>query len=218
MSPRAIASNSRTLGVLPRLHVVTDDVVLARRDFGARARDVLAAGGGRVALHLRGPRTSGARMYDIAAELLDAARAAGATLLANDRIDLALVADLAGVHLRERSLPPEVARRLLPPRRLVGLSIHSEEEARAARKEADYLVVGTVFATATHPDQTPGGLDLVRRASLAAHRPVLGIGGVTRDRVEAVRAAGAHGVAVVGGIWGATDPAEAVAGYLDRLR
>jgi thiamine-phosphate pyrophosphorylase len=204
--------------VIPRLHVVTDDIVLARRDFGVRARAVLAAGAARVALHLRGPGTTGARMYELAAELRDPARAAHALLLANDRIDLARAADLDGVHLRERSLPPDVARGLLPSGRLVGLSVHGEAAARAARGNPDYLVVGTVFATASHPGREPGGLDLLLRVAVAAHQPVLAIGGVTLDRVEAVRAAGAHGVAVVGGIWGAPDPAAAVAGYLDRLQ
>jgi thiamine-phosphate pyrophosphorylase len=203
--------------VLPRLHVVTDDGVLARPDFADRARAVLAAGGGRLALHLRGPGTAGARMYELARLLRDPAAAAGATLLANDRIDLALAADLDGVHLRERSLTPAVARRLLPAGRLVGLSVHGEAAVHAAERQVDYLVVGTVFATPSHPGRTPGGLELVERASAAAHGPVLAIGGITPGRVEQVRAAGAHGVAVIGGVWGAADPAEAVAGYLQGL-
>jgi thiamine-phosphate diphosphorylase len=197
--------------------VVTDDAVLAGRDFAARARAVLEAGGDRVALHLRGPGTSAARLYELAAELRGPARTAGARLLANDRIDLALAADLDGVHLRERSLAPEIARRLLPGGRLVGLSVHAEAAARAAGPEVDYLVVGTVFATPSHPDATPGGLALVKRVRAAARGPVLAIGGVTPERVAQVRSAGAHGVAVLGGVWGAADPAEAVAGYLGGL-
>jgi thiamine-phosphate diphosphorylase len=198
--------------------VVTDDAVLARPDFAAAAGAVLAAGGARLALHLRGPGTPGARMYDLALRLRAPARDAGATLLANDRIDVALAADLDGVHLRERSLAPEVARRLLRPGRLVGLSVHGDRAASAAGPDADYLVVGTVFATSSHAGRAPGGVDLVRRASAAAARPVLAIGGVTPERVEELRRAGAYGVAVIGGVWGAADPAEAVAGYLDRLR
>jgi thiamine-phosphate pyrophosphorylase len=197
--------------------VVTDDALLARPDFAQRARAVLVAGAGRLALHLRGPGTGGARLYELARQLRDSAAAAGATLLANDRIDVALAAHLDGVHLRERSLAPGIARRLLPPGRLVGLSVHGEAAAHAAGADVDYLVVGTVFATPSHHDRTPGGVELVERASAAARGPVLAIGGITPDRVERVRAAGAHGVAVLGGVWRAADPAEAVAGYLQRL-
>jgi thiamine-phosphate pyrophosphorylase len=203
--------------VIPLLHVVTDDRVLARPDFVRAARSVLAAGGPLLALHLRGPGTTGARLYELAGGLRDPARASGAVLLANDRIDLALAADLDGVHLRARSLPPAIARRLLPPGRLVGLSVPGDATARAPDGDVDYLVIGTVFATPSHPGREPGGTGLLTRVAAATGRPLIAIGGVTPDRVAAVREAGAHGVAVLSGIWEAPDPAAAVRGYLERL-
>ena len=204
--------------MIPPLHVVTDDAVLARSDFAARAAAVLAAGGPRVALHLRARETSAARLYALADALRGPAGAAGARLLANDRIDLALAAGLDGVHLRERSLPAAVARGLLPAGRLIGVSVHTEETARAVAPDADYLVVGTVFATSSHPGRPGGGSALVQRAAAAAgSRPVIAIGGITPERVAEVLAAGAHGVAVLSGVWSAADPEAAVQGYLEPL-
>jgi thiazole tautomerase (transcriptional regulator TenI) len=82
----------------------------------------------------------------------------------------------------------------------------------------DYLVVGTVFATSSHAGRAAGGVALVGRAAAAAgSTPVLAIGGITPERVAEVLEAGARGVAVVSGVWGAADPGMAVRGYLESL-
>lgn len=203
--------------MIPPLHVVTDDSVLARPAFLVAAEAILTAGGGRLALHLRGRATTGARLYELAEALRPLARSSGAALLANDRVDLALAADLDGVHLRERSLPPAIARGLLPPGRLVGLSAHGESAARASGPEVDYLMIGTVFATASHPGWEPGGPALLERVAAATDRPLVAIGGITTSRVAVAREAGAHGVAVLSGIWDDRDPGAAARGYLERL-
>ena len=202
---------------LPPLHVVTDDAVLARPDFERSAGDVLAAGGARLALHLRGPATDGSRLYALALALREGARSSGALLLANDRVDLTLVADLDGVHLGARSLPASVARPLLPPDRWLGVSVHDDAGARAASQDADYLVVGTLFATASHPGRAGAGLTGMARVRAAVGLPLLAIGGITVQRVPEVVLAGAQGVAVLSGIWSAADPAAAVADYLGAL-
>ncbi len=202
---------------LPRLHAVTDDRLLARADFGELARRVLAAGGGWLALHLRGRATSGARLYELATGLRTHATAAGALVLANDRVDVACAAELDGVHLGWASLPPDLARKLLPAERWVGLSVHDIERAQAAAEHVDYLVVGTVFATSSHPDRPGAGPEVVARVHAAASLPLLAVGGVTPERVPEVLAAGACGVAVLSGIWGASDPATAVEAYLRQL-
>ncbi len=97
-------------GVIPRLHVVTDDQILARPGFRAAALQVLETGGTRVALHVRGPHTTGRAMYQAAAELILPARRAGAWLVVNDRVDVALALGIRRVHLGARSLPAQVAR------------------------------------------------------------------------------------------------------------
>jgi thiamine-phosphate pyrophosphorylase len=202
---------------LPRLHAVTDDTLLARADFTALARRVLEAGGGRVALHLRGRATAGARLYALAMELREEARRVGGLLVVNDRIDVALVAELDGVHLGRASLPAALVRRLLPGGRWVGASVHGADVARAVSRDADYLVLGTVFATASHPDRRGAGTELVARVRAATSLPLLAIGGVTPIGVSEVLEAGADGVAALSGIWRARDPGAAVLEYLGRL-
>jgi thiamine-phosphate diphosphorylase len=208
------ASNNR---LLPPLHVVTNDVLLARSDFPLLARRVLSAGGRRLALHLRGHATSGERLYGIAARLKAAASAAGAFLFANDRVDVAMVTGLDGVHLGQSSMAPAVVRPLLRQGTWVGVSVHDPEEAQAAAADADYLVVGTVFATASHPGRTGSGSTGVARVRAGVGLPLFATGGVTAERVTEVVAAGVQGVAVLRGIWSRDDPATAVEDYLRVL-
>ena len=83
--------------------------------------------------------------------------------------------------------------------------------------DADYLVVGTVFATPSHPGRMGAGPELLARVQAATSIPLLAIGGITPERVAEVVAAGASGVAVLSGIWGAAEPGAAVLGYLRSL-
>lgn len=202
---------------LPALHAVTDDAVLARADFGETARRVLEAGGPRLALHLRGPRTGGRALHGLAAALLPAARGAGALLLVNDRADVALAAGADGVRLGARGIRPEDARRLLGAEAWIGASVHTRGEAEeAAAGGADFLVVGTLYATPSHPGREGAGP--AHLAALAdVGLPRVGIGGITPARAPEVRAAGAHGVAVLRGVWDAPDPARAVEQYLKEM-
>ena len=203
--------------MIPRLHVVTDDGVLAREDFQARALEVLEAGGA-IAFHLRGPHATGRRLVELAGALRDPAAASGATLLVNDRVDVALCLGLDGAHLGHRSLPPAEARGLLGPDRLVGASVHSVEEAvEAARGGVDFLFVGVLWATSSHSDETPAGPQLIRDVAAAVSVPLLGIGGVTPERVPPILEAGGHGAAVISGIWNAPSSGHAVQVYLQAL-
>jgi len=208
--------------VIPKLHIVTDDEILSREGFISRAARVLESGGGDVALHLRGPRTTGRVLYSLARALKDTAHASGSTFLANDRVDLALALDLSGVHLGQRSLPPDMARGILGPHRLLGLSVHGAGEAREGLDGAvDFLLAGTIFPSASHPEEVPegapGGVARIREIQGVTHLPLLAIGGITPGKVGEVLAAGAHGVAVRGGIWDAEDPILATRVYLNEL-
>ncbi|RMH13254.1 MAG: thiamine phosphate synthase [Gemmatimonadetes bacterium] len=204
---------------LPPLHVVTDESVLAAEGFAARARAVLEAGGGALALHLRAHRLGGRRHYELAARLAPEAAAAGAELIVNDRLDVALALGL-GVHLAERSLPPAAVAALEPGPAFFGASVHGATRAReAAAAGARYLIVGTIYATGSHPGREPAGPVLLERvAAEAAGVPLVAIGGVTPARVAEVARAGAAGVAVRAGVWHAGDPAAAVEAYLEAWR
>jgi len=204
---------------LPRLHVVTDDSMLARGGWKARAAEVLATGASGLCLHLRGPRTDGATLYRLASELISHAHIAGAQLVVNDRLDVALALRMDGVHLAERSLPVAASRALLGADPWLGVSRHDAAEiAAAVREGADYAFLGTIFATPTHPGVVGMGLEgLSATLSGLGGFPVLGIGGIDPERVAGVLHAGAHGVAVVRGVWDARDPVSAVRCYLEAI-
>ena len=213
-----MASGSSTATV-PPLHVVTDDEVLTRSGFVAIASALLRMGGPSLALHVRGPRTDGGPMFTLAAALAGVARPAGAWLVVNDRVDVALAAGARGVQLGARSLPVASARRILGERGRIGASVHrAPEGAEATRQGADWIFAGTIWATPSHPGWEgwgPGFLAEVR--SVAPAVPVLAIGGVSEVRVAEVMSCGAAGVAVIRGIWDAPDPLEAARRYLEAL-
>ena len=205
--------------MIPRLHLVTDDEVLHREGFLSQAAEVLEVGGGEVALHLRGPRTEGRVLFSLALALLEPARRFGGVLLANDRVDLALALDLRGAHLGQRSIPVEVARDLLGADRWLGLSVHNKPEAKEGEEGgADYLLVGTIYPTPSHTHTEPGGIARILEIRHVSSLPLLAIGGVTPGRIEEILSAGAHGVAVRGGVWDHEDPGAAVEGYLTTMK
>lgn len=201
---------------LPRLHLVTDERIVRGSGFRATAEALLHAGESRVALHLRAPGLSGRELFGLAAPLSDAARAAGAALLVNDRVDVALAVGARGVQLGTRGLAPADARRLLGRGPWIGASVHSAAAAAAALDEgADFVVAGTLFATASHPGRAGQGVGWLRAIPGGAGR-VIGIGGVSLERV-AIVAGEAHGVAVIRAVWDAPRPVEALRDFLDAL-
>jgi thiamine-phosphate pyrophosphorylase len=154
-----------------------------------------AVGRGATLLQLRDPAATARALEREACHLVAEATV---PVVINARADLALAAGATGVHLPERDLPVAGARRLLGAGRLVGRSVHSvETAARAEMEGADYVVFGSVFASASHPDQAVAGLAALQRVATAVAIPVLAIGGVGAGRVEACLAAGAAGFAAI---------------------
>jgi thiamine-phosphate diphosphorylase len=202
-----------------RLHVVTDDETLARDDFLRVAATVVEAGANLLALHVRGPHTSGRRIHEIARQLVANVETSGGTLLVNDRVDVAMAIGSIGVHLGRRSLPPGVVRGLLGDGLPIGVSCHSPESARAAASAgATYLLAGNVRASPSHPGAPGRGMPwLADMVAAADATPVAAIGGVRLSDVPDVRNAGATGVAVLRGIWKSPDPAAAVVEYIEGL-
>jgi len=131
-------------------------------------------------------------------------------LLVNDRADVALACGAHGVHLPEAGLPVATARHLVGEEMLVGRSVHSPSEALRAQEEgADYVVVGPVYPTRSHPGHPGAGPALVREVAQALRIPVLAIGGIDEARVAEVVRAGAAGVAVISAILEREDVEEA---------
>jgi thiamine-phosphate diphosphorylase len=202
-----------------RLMVITDRRLAGTRGVVAVVEAALAAGCR--AIQLRDKEASARELANMGRGLLPTVRAAGALLLVNDRLDVAMAIGADGVHLGPEDLPVEAARSVAPPGFLIGFSTDSPDVAREAESEgADYLGCGAVFGTRTKDvgDEAIGihRLDEVAR-SVAI--PVVGIGGVTPSGAERIaRETAAAGVAVVGAVMAAPDPEGAARRLLQPFR
>lgn len=132
----------------------------------------------------------------------------GVPLIINDRLDVALAVGADGVHVGQDDMPYELARQLMGPRAIVGLSVETWEDVEQAQGlDCDYLGVSPVFATPTKTDtKAPWGLEGLARIRAFSCHPLVGIGGLNAGNAEAVIRAGADSVAVVSAICAAADP------------
>jgi thiamine-phosphate diphosphorylase len=199
--------------MVPRLHIVTNDEILGAPDFGERASRLVRALGARIAVHLRSRSADGGRLYEIAADL---GQHDDAFIVINDRVDVALAARAQAVQLPAASLPIETVRQQMRGR-LIGRSVHTVGEGIPAVKAgADFLLAGSIYASASHPAAAPQGSALIQ-ALADCGAPVLAIGGVDAARVVECMNAGAYGVAVIRAVWQARDPVAAATELVDRI-
>jgi thiamine-phosphate diphosphorylase len=197
---------------LPRVHAYTDAVIAGGSEFGIRAAAIAAAGPA-VALHARARGQNDAVLIALALRLVALARPPEAAVFVSARSDVAAAVGATGVQLGSLDLRPSDARRVLK-KGWIGRSIHSRGEAyEAVRERSDFLVVGNIYETDTHPGRPAAGLDLIRATS-GLGVPVIAIGGITPERAAEVRAAGAYGIAAIRALWTAPDPAAATLALL----
>ena len=139
--------------------------------------------------------------------IAEISRASGATFIVNDRVDIALMCGAAGVHLGQTDLPPDAARRVMGAGKIIGYSTHNEAQAREAESlPVDYVAIGPVFATRTKENPDPVvGLDGVAAVRRLVSKPLVAIGGITRQNAASVLGAGADSVAVVRDLLSAAD-------------
>jgi thiamine-phosphate diphosphorylase len=198
---------------LPRVHAYTDPAILDHPEFGIRAAAIAAAGSA-VALHARARGQTGATLAAAALRLVTLARPPEAAVIVSERSDVAAAVGAHGIQLARSDLAPSDARLVLG-HGWIGRSVHSREEAVTAVQEgADFLVVGTIYPSESHPDRPAAGLGLVREAA-AQGVPVIAIGGITPARASEVRSAGGYGVAAIRALWHAPDPAAATLAMLE---
>ena len=191
-----------------RLYVLTDRGVARGRSQGEVVRQ--AIWGGATMVQLRGKQLTTLQLLEAAREVRRVTGEAGVPFIVNDRVDIALAAEADGVHvghIGQEDLPPDVARRLLGPARLVGVSVATPEEARLAEQlGADYVSVGPVYETAVKLDAGPSvGLERVRAVRAATRLPLVAIGGITAATAGEVIRAGADGIAVISAVVAAED-------------
>ena len=158
----------------------------------------------------------------MAAAVAERAHAAGATLIVNDRADVARLAGADGVHVGQDDLSPASVRRIVGADAIVGLSTHTTHQLDAAvREPVSYVAIGPVFGTATKATGHDAvGLRMVREAAGRARArglPLVAIGGITLDRAASVIDAGAASVAVIGDLLAGGDPEARVRAFLERL-
>lgn len=187
------------------LYLVTDSGLSRGRSLTEVVEAALS--GGVTALQYREKDKDFRHMLEEARILRQLCREAGIAFIVNDRLDLALAVDADGVHVGQSDMPAQVARKLLGPDKLLGISAGTVDLALTAQAEgADYIGAGPVFATATKPDaDQPIGLEGLRSVCSVLKLPVVAIGGINADNAAGIIEAGAAGVAVVSAIVSADD-------------
>ena len=185
---------------VPPLYAILDAAFFSTTENLMACADHLVAGGCTL-LQYRNKSGTARSMLEQARELRRRARASAPhlRLIMNDRADLALIAEFDGVHVGQDDLSPESVRKIIGPDRWLGVSTHNPEQlAEADRTSADYLAIGPVFSTSSKERPDPVvSLEGVRRARLFTRKPLVAIGGITRDNAASVIEAGADSVAVI---------------------
>ena len=205
----------------PRLYAIADSNILAAHGISCTGFAVDLCAAGVELLQYRDKSGSPQQILDALAQLRTAISSSSCRLIVNDRADLAILAAAAGVHVGQDDLSPADARSVVGPRRIVGISTHSDPQVQAAdRTDADYIAIGPVFATGTKLNPDPVvGLDGVRRIRRLTAKPLVAIGGITRENARSVIEAGADSVSVISGLLVHGESALKVArDFLDVLR
>lgn len=200
------------------LYLVTDRSQTRGRDLLFVVEQALA--GGVNAVQLREKDLSGKELFELAEKMRRLCDRYDAELFINDRIDVALAVDAAGVQLGKTSIPLKDARALLGPARLLGYSAHSLEEAQAAQADgADFLLFGPVYFTPSKAQYgAPQGQDAAKKMVEKVSLPVYAIGGIRPESIEEMQRIGVRGVALISAIISADDPKLAAQSMVQLLR
>lgn len=205
---------------LPKLYPIVDKAMLEVRGIGVAEYARALRDAGVTLLQYRDKSGAPAEILQAAEEIAAVFAGVDATLILNDRAELAALAGW-GVHVGHLDLAPADARRMVGAGSVIGVSTHNDAQVIAAdASEADYIAVGPVFATSTKADAEPViGLEGVRRARALTSKPLVAIGGITLENARSVLEAGADSVAVIGGLLVKGEQPGKVAGdFLESLR
>ncbi|MGO8672405.1 MAG: bifunctional hydroxymethylpyrimidine kinase/phosphomethylpyrimidine kinase [Capsulimonadaceae bacterium] len=199
------------------LYVITDPVL--RPDRSAEELTSAALQGGACIIQLRDKHRSTPDLIVLARRLRSLAHAAGALLIVNDRVDVALASDADGVHLGPADMAPVDARRILGPEAVIGVSVSTVAEAALLAPFATYLGVGAIFGTSTKADAgAPVGVERIREIKAAfSDKPVVAIGGIDTTNIGSVAAAGAASAAVISAVLCAPDMSQAARQLVEQF-
>lgn len=157
-------------------------------------------------------------LYEQLLRIAELCNESNTSFLVNDRVDLALASGAAGVHLGQTDVPAGVARRILGPDALIGISTHTREQFQEAQGEdVDYVALGPIFRTTTKESRyKPLGIEELRDLARYRRLPLVAIGGISIENVRDVWAAGADSVAVVSDVTNRRDPTARIFQYMDE--
>jgi len=201
---------------MPGLYVIIDTQALEEHSHIEVANQVIR--GGAKTIQLRDKLRSKKELLLIAQQLSKLCTEHNVLFIMNDYLDLALAADADGLHLGQNDLPLPIARKLLPMDKILGSSVTTLEQATAAESEgADYIGVGSIYPTPSKETAKVVGLETLRQIRQGVTLPLVAIGGINKDNVAEVMAAGADSVAVISAIVQAKAPEEAARQIVTRI-
>jgi len=191
-----------------KLYLVTDRDVLKGRDLGKAVEDSIL--GGATIVQLREKDVTSREFYAIAAKIKAITDKYNVPLIINDRLDIALAVGAFGVHIGQSDMPCIIARQVLGKDKIIGVSVHTLEEALEAEKDgADYLGCGAVFSTSTKKDATNVSYDQLKEIKAKVKIPVVAIGGINEKNLSQLKGTNIDGVAIVSAILGEENIKEA---------
>lgn len=186
------------------LYLVTDRDILGKRDLCECVEKAIL--GGVSLVQLREKDLCSKDFYETAQNIKKITDQYKVPFIINDRLDIALAVDADGLHIGQEDLPLPVARRLLGPDKIIGVSASNLSEALAAEQAgADYLGVGAIFATPTKKDADSVSLSQLEQVKAGVSIPVVGIGGINETNAGSVICTGVDGISVVSAILGKDD-------------
>lgn len=208
---------SRHRPLLSGLYLILDPSVSRDRPLSQSLTQ--SARAGMRMIQYRSKTASMKEAYTEALPLRKLAAELGVLFIVNDRCDLALAVDADGVHLGQGDLPLDLARKVMGPEKLIGISTHNPDQVReASAGKPDYLGFGPIFKPGSKQDHDPMvGIEGLRAIRMLTSLPVFAIGGITAENVGEVMKAGATGVAVISAILKAPDINQAVSDFLAQM-
>ena len=198
---------------MAEIYLVTDEELLLGKNLLDTVAEAVRGGVGMVQLR---EKDSPTRLFiERAIALKKILGPMGVPLIINDRVDVALAADADGIHVGQSDMPPRIVRQLLPPGKIVGLSVESPQQVLDAEAlDVDYIAASPVFSTPTKTDtRIEWGLEGLRWIRLHSRHRIVAIGGIKPENAAEIVRAGASSLAIVSGICSAEDPCEAARRY-----